>query len=93
MFFVLILISYYQKKDNIIVLWGVCLLYVGLISTRSMVVPDTKEYVEFYEQIEAGNLVSFVLFSFEPGFQLLGHFVKLIAGDRPVIFFSCNSYN
>ena len=51
-----------------------------------MVVPDTKEYVEFYEQIEAGNLVSFVLFSFEPGFQLLGHFVKLIAGDRPVIF-------
>ncbi len=61
-------------------------MYVGLISTRSMVVPDTKEYVEFYEQIEAGNLVSFVLFSFEPGFQLLGHFVKLIAGDRPVIF-------
>ncbi len=54
-----------------------------------MVVPDTKEYVEFYEQIEAGNLVSFVLFSFEPGFQLLGHFVKLIAGDRQIGRASC----
>lgn len=80
------LISWYQKKENRLLLLGACILYVGLISTRSMAVPDTKEYVEFYNQVEAGNIVSFVLFSFEPGFQLLGHLVKLVAGNRPIVF-------
>lgn len=44
---------------------------------RSVTVPDTDIYVEFYNQIDPGNIVSFALYSFEPGFQLLGHIVKL----------------
>ena len=53
---------------------------------RSVTVPDTDIYVEFYNQIDPGNIVSFALYSFEPGFQLLGHIVKLFFGNSAILF-------
>ena len=85
-FLVLLIISCNQKKESVIVLLIVSLLYIVSIAMRSVTVPDTDIYVEFYNQIDPGNIVSFALYSFEPGFQLLGHIVKLFFGNSAILF-------
>ncbi|WP_320890219.1 EpsG family protein [Bacteroides sp.] len=74
------------KRNLILILWVVCFIYIYIIATRSMEVPDTVEYIGFYEQLEAGDFSTFIYFSFEPGFQLLGHIIKLFFGNSAILF-------
>lgn len=73
------------KENNWITISFVGLLCI-LIALRSIAVPDTDQYTLFFESLEAGNLANLVFFSYEPGFQLYSHLIKLIVGNNSTIY-------
>ena len=82
-----IIFSYYandSKKRNLYFIFSLILSL--LVAIRSESTPDTSNYLNFYRSIECGNLVSLSQFSFEPGFQLYTHFLKLISFGNTSIY-------
>lgn len=76
------------KRRCLLILSIVCVCYLLFIVTRSISVPDTDSYIDFYQRLEAGNINNLLYFSFEPGFQFFGHFAKLVFGGNYIVFFS-----
>lgn len=88
-FFISILFSYTSNnKNKYYIYWGVSIMFSLLVGTRNISVPDTINYLEFYESISFGNMEIMSYFSFEPGFQILSQILKLLTFGNSILYFS-----
>ena len=85
-FFFCILLSYanikYKNKYIYILASLLLSLIVGIRTTN---VPDTENYLDFFDNISFSNLLS--SYTFEPGFQLFTLFLKYVTLGNPIIYF------
>jgi len=65
----------FSKKK--ILAFGLLGVYCLFIMNRSMSVPDTVPYAEFFTELQSGNFISLDYYYFEPGFQAYTHLMKL----------------
>lgn len=86
-FIIGIILSYHSNefnKKNCYIFFSIILSII--IATRDENTPDTINYLNFYKNIEIGNLVSLSMYSFEPGFQIYTHILKIISLNNSTIY-------
>lgn len=86
--FVCILLLYKDRpaNDNK-TYWLAAVLISALVAVRDLSVPDTIYYYGFYQAITPGDFSTVGYYSFEIGFQVYTHFLKIISLGSSVLYF------
>lgn len=80
------LIIYIERKCYIPFLkWIFIIPFAWLVATRSMKVPDTEMYAEFFEN-DLSDFYNFNLVSFEIGFQIFTKLIKAFITDDFILY-------
>ena len=85
-FLLSILLSYINEKyKNKLIYILASILFSFIVCIRTTSVPDTENYLDFYNNVSFFNTLS--LYSFEPGFQLLTQLLKYITLGNSILYF------
>lgn len=88
--------SYLYKFSEKNLFWLFITVFVIIIGGRNISVPDTDQYLEFYQQTLSSSILDIPLYSYEIGFQLLTKILKLITNESSFFYFGIivfiNSY-
>lgn len=80
-------LSLIERKTHINYLkWLIIIPFCIIIATRSVKVPDTEAYLEFFNATDPFSFDDFGNFSFEIGFQVFTKIMKLIVADNFVLY-------
>lgn len=88
--------SYSSKFSEKNLFWLFVIVLAIIIGGRSISVPDTDQYLEFYQLTLSSSILDIPLYSYEIGFQLLTKILKLITNGSSFFYFGIivliNSY-
>lgn len=88
--------SYSSKFSEKNLFWFFVIVLAIIIGGRSISVPDTDQYLEFYQLTLSSSILDIPLYSYEIGFQLLTKILKLITNGSSFFYFGIivliNSY-
>lgn len=80
-------LSLIERKTHInYIKWLIILPFCIITATRSVKVPDTEAYLEFFNATDPFSFDDFGNFSFEIGFQVFTKIMKLIVADNFVLY-------
>lgn len=88
--------AYLYRFSEKKIFWFFVAVFIILIGGRGLSVPDTKAYLEFYQQTLPFSILDIPLYSYEVGFQLFTKLLKIVTNGSSFLYFGVivfvNSY-